>query len=130
MEGVSIVQARDALLMALDRLQPGDRFNVIEFNSTTRALFAGAGAGRRRDAAPRAKQFVAGLRARGGTEMLPALEIALAGAREASMLRQVVFLTDGAVGNEDEILQARRRAASATGASSPSASAPRPTRSS
>ena len=40
MEGVSIAQARDALVMALDRLQPGDRFNVIEFNSTTRSLFA------------------------------------------------------------------------------------------
>jgi Ca-activated chloride channel family protein len=104
MEGVSIAQARDALAMALDRLLPGDRFNVIEFNSATRSLFA----------APvpvddftmrRAKAFVAGLRARGGTEMLPALEIALAGAREASILRQVVFLTDGAVGNEDAILR-------------------------
>ena len=53
----------------------------------------------------RAKQFVGGLRARGGTEMLPALEIALAGARTSSILRQVVFLTDGAVGNEDAILR-------------------------
>ncbi len=109
MEGVSMAQARDALLMALDRLQPGDRFNVIEFNSITRSLFA---APVRVDAATmqRAKQFVGGLRARGGTEMLPALEIALAGAREASMLRQVVFLTDGAVGNEDADPEARRRA--------------------
>ena len=104
MEGVSMAQARDALAMALDRLQPGDRFNVIEFNSTTRSLFAAPVSA---DAATmqRAKQFVAGLRARGGTEMLPALEIALAGAREASMLRQVVFLTDGAVSNEDQILK-------------------------
>ena len=39
MEGVSIAQARDALLLALDRLQPGDRFNVIEFNSKSTALF-------------------------------------------------------------------------------------------
>jgi hypothetical protein len=37
--------------------------------------------------------------------MLPALKIALAGERTSSMLRQVVFLTDGAVGNEDEILR-------------------------
>ena len=53
MEGVSIAQARDALLLALDRLQPGDRFNVIEFNSMTRPLFAAPVAGRRRDAAAR-----------------------------------------------------------------------------
>ncbi len=39
MEGTSIKQAKEALQMALDRLQPGDRFNVIEFNSVTRALF-------------------------------------------------------------------------------------------
>ncbi len=104
MEGVSMVQAREALLLALDRLQPGDRFNVIEFNSVSAALFPGP--------VPldpvtlqRAKKFVGGLRARGGTEMLPALQIALTGPRESPSLRQVVFLTDGAVGNEGEILK-------------------------
>jgi hypothetical protein len=104
MEGVSMTQARDALSMALDRLQPGDRFNVIEFNSLTRSLFA-APVAADGETLGRAKRFVASLRARGGTEMLPALEVALAGAREASILRQVVFLTDGAVGNEDSILK-------------------------
>ena len=104
MEGVSIAQARDALLLALDRLQPGDTFNVIEFNSTAAALFT---APMPVDPATlgRAKQFVSGLRARGGTEMLAALELALSGPREAPGLRQVVFLTDGAVGNEDAILR-------------------------
>jgi Ca-activated chloride channel family protein len=104
MEGVSIVQAREALLLALDRLRSGDRFNVIEFNSESTPLFP----------VPmpldpltlgRAKQFVGGLRARGGTEMLPALQIAFAGERVSPLVRQVVFLTDGAVGNEDAILR-------------------------
>ncbi|MFO1303406.1 MAG: marine proteobacterial sortase target protein [Burkholderiales bacterium] len=104
MEGVSMAQARDALAMALERLRAGDRFNVIEFNSTTRSLFA-APVDVDDATLSRARDFVSGLRARGGTEMLPALEIALAGPRTASMLRQVVFLTDGAVGNEDEILK-------------------------
>ncbi|MCC6198060.1 MAG: marine proteobacterial sortase target protein [Burkholderiales bacterium] len=104
MEGVSMEQARESLLMALDRLAPGDRFNVIEFNSSTRSLFA-APVPADADTLSRARRFVSGLRARGGTEMLPALEIALAGPREASILRQVVFLTDGAVGNEDQILK-------------------------
>lgn len=104
MEGVSIAQAREALLLALDRLTPGDTFNVIEFNSAAAALFP---APMPADPATlgRAKQFVSGLRARGGTEMLPALELALAGPREAPGMRQVVFLTDGAVGNEDAILR-------------------------
>ncbi|MFO1322528.1 MAG: marine proteobacterial sortase target protein [Burkholderiales bacterium] len=104
MEGVSIVQAREALAMALDRLLPGDRFNVIEFNSTSLPLFP-APVPLDDDTRARAKQFVMGLRARGGTEMLPALAIALAGPRESTMMRQVVFLTDGAVGNEDPILR-------------------------
>ncbi len=102
MEGVSIVQAKEALGWALERLAPGDRFNVIEFNSVTRSLF---GAPMPVDPATvaQAKRFVAGLRARGGTEMLPALAAALAGDADAGVLRQVVFLTDGAVGNEDAL---------------------------
>jgi len=104
MEGVSIAQARDALSMALDRLQAGDRFNVIEFNSTSTSLFT---APMPFDAAThaQAKRFVAKLRARGGTEMLPALAAALDGPPESELMRQVVFLTDGAVGNEDAILR-------------------------
>jgi Ca-activated chloride channel homolog len=103
MEGVSINQAKEALLMALDRLREGDRFNVIEFNSTTHSLYA---APMPADAATlaNARAFVHNLRARGGTEMLPALAAALSSAREGREMRQVVFLTDGAVGNENDLL--------------------------
>jgi Ca-activated chloride channel family protein len=72
MSGVSIVQAKEATLFALSRLKGGDRFNVIEFNSRTRSLFARP---MPVDAATleTARQFVAGLTANGGTEMKPAL---------------------------------------------------------
>jgi Ca-activated chloride channel family protein len=103
MEGVSIAQARDAMLYALGRLQPGDRFNVIEFNSVTRALFA-APMPVDRATLGRARTFVTGLKPRGGTEMKPALEAAFAPARTGKLVRQVVFITDGAVGNEAELL--------------------------
>ena len=43
------------------------------------------------------------LEADGGTEMLPALKTALAG-RADGRLRQVIFLTDGAIGNEDQMI--------------------------
>jgi Ca-activated chloride channel family protein len=104
MEGTSIAQAKQALLMALDRLRPGDRFNVIEFNSATRSLF---GAPMSVDTATlaRARSFVAALRARGGTEMKPALEAALTQDAAPGFVRQVVFLTDGAVGNEGELVR-------------------------
>ena len=39
MQGNSIVQAKQSLQLALQRLQPHDRFNVIEFNSTHTMLF-------------------------------------------------------------------------------------------
>ena len=61
MDGVSIDQAKEALLMALGRLRPGDRFNVIEFNSHSTPLFV---APMPVDPATlaRAKQFVGSLR--------------------------------------------------------------------
>jgi Ca-activated chloride channel family protein len=103
MEGVSITQARDAMLLALDRLREGDRFNVIEFNSVTRTLY-GAPMPVSAATLAQARDFVNGLRARGGTEMKPALEAAFAAPKQDALMRQIVFMTDGAVGNEDELL--------------------------
>jgi len=104
MHGASIEQAKRALLMALDRLTPADRFNVIQFNSVTDLLFGDAvpaDAGNIR----RAKAYVDGLRATGGTEMFPALSAALRHPAPEGFVRQVIFLTDGAVGNEDQLFQ-------------------------
>src|SRR5262249_56237565 len=52
-----------------------------------------------------AKTFVSGLQARGGTEMVPAMRAALTDARggDSEYLRQVVFLTDGEIGNEQQL---------------------------
>jgi Ca-activated chloride channel family protein len=108
MEGTSIVQAKAALQLALARLRPGDRFNVIEFNSFARELFA---APMPVDPATvaRASSFVAGLHARGGTEMKPALAAALTPDAAPGYVRQVVFLTDGAVGNEGALIALIRK---------------------
>jgi len=101
---VSIVQAKEATLFALSRLKSGDRVNVIEFNSRTRSLFARP---MPVDATTleTARKFVAGLTANGGTEMKPALTAALAPEALPGYARQVFFLTDGAVGNENELLK-------------------------
>ena len=96
MEGESIKQARAALDLALVSLRPGDRFNVIQFNSVTEALFPDAVAMTPADVAL-AREWVAGLRANCGTEMLDALRTALRGTPPAGHVRQVVFATDGAV---------------------------------
>ena len=108
MSGTSIEQARAALLMALPRLTSRDTFNVIEFNSIVHALFP----------APqpvstatmrKAIKFVDRLVANGGTEMLPALTQALKAPADAQRIQQVIFLTDGQVGNETELFELIRQ---------------------
>jgi len=107
MAGASIRQAREALELALARLVPEDRFNVIEFNSTAQALFPQA-----REASAvrveRAIRWVRGLEARGGTEMAQALDLALDGRDSDERVRQVIFLTDGAIGNEEQLFRLMR----------------------
>ncbi len=102
MHGVSIAQAKRAVKLALEGLQPGDRFNVIEFNSHTNALYTQSVAARSLNIG-NALRFVQQLQANGGTEMRPALSMALSSRPVETHLRQVVFVTDGSVGYEDEM---------------------------
>src|SRR3989442_9755064 len=108
MAGASIEQARAALKLALARLQPGDSFNVVRFNHRTDSLFAEAQPASRQNLEA-AERYVDGIRASGGTEMLSALMRALAAQAASDRLRQVIFLTDGAVGNEEQLFQVIRQ---------------------
>ncbi|WP_417469724.1 marine proteobacterial sortase target protein [Maricaulis sp.] len=107
MAGASMRQARQALAAALDRLESGDRFNLIRFDNTMERVFPTAV-----DATPaniaRARSFASRLEAEGGTVMLPALRAALTDdtPSDTARVRQVVFLTDGAIGNEAELFAA------------------------
>jgi len=108
MHGPSIAQAKSALVTALSRLRPVDKFNVIAFSDTSQAVFPDPVA-----ATPNTLGivggFIGGLEADGGTEMSGALDMALAmvnrRGEDDTALRQIVLLTDGAVGNEDELFQ-------------------------
>lgn len=104
MSGESIRQARQALSMAVKALQPNDRFNIIKFSASTDSLFRTLKASSQA-AKDEAQSYIAALEARGGTNMAPALRLALQGESEPTRVRQVVFLTDGAVGNDPELLQ-------------------------
>ncbi|HKK23706.1 MAG TPA: marine proteobacterial sortase target protein [Pseudohaliea sp.] len=100
MGGAPIAQARASVQAALAALRPDDHFNVIAFDDKVEALYSSA-----QPATPEAlagaRRFVDHLDARGGTEMRPALDLALPAREQAAgRLRQVVFITDGAVGNE------------------------------
>jgi len=106
MAGESIVQARSALLKGLDSLRPGDYFNVIQFNSQAHSLFARPVPAEGHYLA-RARQYVEGLYANGGTEMAGALSLAMAmePAPAEGLVQQMVFITDGAVGNESALFE-------------------------
>ena len=104
MGGESIVQARQSLTMALAQLRPQDSFNIIEFNSQHRALFR-ASEPASRHYLQKAGEFIRQLNASGGTEMLPALRAALTVSEERAGVRQVIFITDGAIGNERQLFE-------------------------
>lgn len=108
MHGESILQAKQALLLAVDRLTPADRFNIIGFASSPTALFTSP-MSVDASAISKARVFIRGLRAEGGTEMRGALGMALDGKVDTGRLRQIVLLTDGSVGNEAELFRNIRR---------------------
>jgi len=101
MSGDSLKQAQAALGFALGRLRPEDSFNIIRFDSQTHSLFP--------QSVPvsawtlaEAESYIAGLDANGGTEMLPALQLALASHGSLYPVRQVVFVTDGGSIHSDD----------------------------
>ncbi|HIF47038.1 marine proteobacterial sortase target protein [Candidatus Thioglobus sp.] len=110
MMGASMIQASKALVQAINRLKPTDRFNIIDFDSGFDPLFDSA-----MPAISMNKKhgirFANNLDASGGTEPLEAIKFAL-NSRDShtdDYLRQIVFLTDGQVGNEDEIFRSVRQ---------------------
>ena len=104
MAGTSIIQAKGAISLALSRLKASDRFNLIVFNNDASALFSKSKPASANHIAT-AQALVDGLAAGGGTEMREALLLALDGSFHHELLRQVVFLTDGAVSNENELFE-------------------------
>ena len=109
MAGDSMEQARQSLLHALRTLTPADRFNVIRFDDTMTQLFE-APVAATPDQVALAARFTDSLEATGGTEMLPALRAALVDSTPADgRVRQLIFMTDGAISNEDQMLEALGR---------------------
>ncbi len=107
MGGELIGAARAALDTAIDRLVDGDRFNLIRFSDVTDSLWESE---RAADLTNRlfARLYLRSTEASGGTMMQPALQRALhrgAGGDDNARLRQVVFVTDGAVTDETRMFR-------------------------
>ena len=100
MQGQSIVQAKTSLAMAIEQLAPEDHFNIIAFNNDF-TPFSYQLAQANSEQKSQAQQWVASLNADGGTQMYPALRAAYSQMRQPERLQQIVFITDGAIGNEE-----------------------------
>jgi Ca-activated chloride channel family protein len=104
MNGAPISLARAAAERGLRLLRPGDSFQVIDFASSASQLGP-----RPLEATPEniriGLEYVAGLDASGGTEMVNGLRAALDMPRDPRRVRIVCFLTDGFIGNESDILR-------------------------
>ena len=104
MAGPSIEQAKNSLAAALTRLTTQDRFNIIQFNNTVRSLFSVLQPVTTATI-KQAIRYTEQLSADGGTEVLPALRQALKGPQDSARVQQIVLLTDGQVGNEEELFE-------------------------
>ncbi len=105
MGGQSMEQAKQALVQGLTTLSDEDTFNIVQFNSYASTLFDAAVPATRGNLT-KASDWVLRLNAEGGTEMLMALRQAMNGVeKEERRIRQIVFITDGAVTNEAALFE-------------------------
>ena len=105
MSGTPLGMCKVAMTEALRGLRPVDTFNIITFAGATQKAFDAprpANATNVREALA----VVDGLSAGGGTHMANAVEAALSHDVARGRHRYVFFMTDGYVGNEDEIIGA------------------------
>ena len=105
MAGAKMAAAREAISVALHGLLPGDRFSLLAFDDRMERFAAGF-VDYAQDTLEAADRWLEALDARGGTDMLPAIQAALAGETPAGRLRTVLFVTDGQVWNDAELLAA------------------------
>jgi Ca-activated chloride channel family protein len=101
MQGEPMAQARHAIEACLATLTNEDEFGLVAFDNQTESMANGLLAGTRENR-DRARTFLSGIDARGGTELFAGVTAAakiLAGAGE------IMIVTDGQVSGTEEILE-------------------------
>lgn len=108
MGGLPIKASKRFMDAALTALRPDDYFRIIRFSNSADHFSTDA-----QSASPqnirRGKRFVRGLDAGGGTEINTAINAAFATRQPANTLRIVVFLSDGYIGGEAQVLRTIRK---------------------
>lgn len=101
--GKPLEKAKEAMRYFVDRMNPDDTFNIIDFNVGARMLFPQPqkNTAENKD---KALRYLNSLEAKGGTWMGQAVETVCMAPPDAKRLRIVTFMTDGYVGNDFEII--------------------------
>ena len=108
MSGQPLQTAVAAIKRALATLHPNDTFQIINFADDA-SSFAPRPLANRPDNVRQALTYLRGLPAAGGTNQLAGIHAALSAPGDVERLRYVVFLTDGYIGNESEVIGLVRR---------------------
>jgi Ca-activated chloride channel family protein len=103
MEGPPIATAVKAVRKALATLNPSDSFQIIDFADTA-STFSPTPLANTPENVRRASEYLGNLNASGGTNQLVGIHAALAAPGDAQRLRYVVFMTDGYIGNESQVI--------------------------
>jgi Ca-activated chloride channel homolog len=104
MNGEPLAQAKAAIASALNRLDPDDTFQIINFSDRASQL-GGAPLPATPNNIRRGLSYLGRLNSDGGTMMIEGIKAALNFPHDPRRLRFVCFLTDGYIGNEVEILK-------------------------
>lgn len=113
MEGPRLLAARSAVARAIRGLGPNDLFEIHAFDHRVETFSTGpVHASPDRIAA--AERWLGTIDAHGGTETLPALRNAVRNPPPPGTVRTVLLVTDGAVGNDREVLEFTRSLEPAT----------------
>ncbi|HET6581936.1 MAG TPA: VIT domain-containing protein [Nannocystaceae bacterium] len=103
MSGEPIALAKTTMVRFLKGMRPGDAFQVVRFSDEASGL--GEALVPASDAnVAKAIAYVEGLDTEGGTVMTAGIEAALGFPHDEKRVRFVVFLTDGFIGNEADVL--------------------------
>ena len=105
MQGYPMDQAKKAIKRALMQLQTNDTFQIIRFSNNASQLGPNPIPVTRKNI-QKALDYVDRLHGSGGTEMIEGVKAALNFEHDPERLRLVSFMTDGYIGNENQILTA------------------------
>jgi Ca-activated chloride channel homolog len=113
MEGLPLNRSRALVKRCLGSLGSRDTFQMVQFEAGV-ATFAPQAVSATASNLQSGLSWLEHLQGGGGTEFIPALKVALNAPKDPARSRIVVFLTDGYIGNENEVLKYLRDHAQGT----------------